>query len=184
MKKKIDSLIQSKSFVKVFIDKEDVNIEKTDGIIMFQNENFIVMSDTYDFFYCGMKLIRKKDISEIRNSDNEKVFNEIMKAEKLTDLHIELFNKYKIDFSDFKSLFNSLKFQNLPIIIECQYGKNDRFILGSIFEINEKNVRIEYINSRAEYDLIPTKVLYKDITTVCWDGQYTNLFYKYAKRIE
>ena len=185
MKQCIQKHINNKDFVKVYIsDKDDLQIERFQGYIFKQTKDFIIMNDFMDFFYDGFVILRKRDIYEIKHSNDEKFFNKILVGEKIKK---EVLNKYKeldLNLHSFEKIFESIFKTNLPVIVESKYGKDDIFQIGSIKKINKDNVKINYFNSRGEFDLKPVTAKYNKITSIKIDTNYANTFFKYAKEIK
>ncbi len=185
MKKSIAKHIENKDFVKVYIvDKEDLIITHFEGIIFEQSNKFIFMNDTNDFNFDGFIVLRKTDISEIKCTDNERFFKEIIDNEKITDLIFQRRRNLEFKLDNFQGMCNCLKNLNLPIIVECKYGNDKRFLIGPINDVEDKKVRIKYFNSRGEFDIKPVSAKYKEITFLRIDSPYANMFYKYTKEPE
>ena len=108
----------------------------------------------------------------------------MLDKEKISDFIIQ--RKEVLDFKlgGFKEMFEQIKSLNRPIMIECNYGKKDRFIIGPIIDIQDKKLRIDHFNVRGEYDLRPVSVKFKDITFFKIDSPYVEIYSKYAHRME
>ena len=185
MKKRINKHLEKRDKVKVYIVDENGNeITDFEGFIIEESEKYILMSDMFDFYYNGLVVLRKRDIYEIRCSDNEKFFKYMLDKEKITDAIFEKRNQIDFKLGSFKEMFESLQRLGIPIIIECDYGTKDRFIIGPVSDFDNKKVKINYFNSRGVYDLKPVVAKYKDITFIKIDSPYANIFFKYAKEIE
>ena len=134
MKSRIKKHIEHQDYVKVYIvDNEDLKITHFEGIIFEQSDKFVLMCDTTDFYYDGLIVLRKRDISEIKHSDNERFFKHILDSEKISDVLIQKRAAIEFKLSSFKEMFTWIKDQKRPIIVECKYDKDDRFQIGQIF---------------------------------------------------
>lgn len=185
MKKRIQKHIDKSEYVKVYIcDKDGTSIANFNGYILEQNKNHILMSTNYDFFYDGISVIRKADISEIKRTENEKFFQKIMEKENLKK---EMFDRKEIlDFhlDTYPNMFQTIREMQLPVIIEAVYGSDDRFQIGPLADSNNKQVKINYFNARGEYDLKPVSCKYKEITHFTIDSPYARLYYQYSKKVK
>lgn len=185
MKKKLRKHIQDKHFIKVYLsDNEGFTLTHFEGFLLDQNDKYIFMSDVRDFNYDGFVVARKADISEIKNSDNERFFDGILEKEGIKAAILKKASELNFTLSDFESMFQQLHKQNQAIIIECLYENDTKFQLGPVIKTNKKRVFIDYINAKGEFDLKPVSSKYKEITFFRVDSPYANLFYKYAKRID
>ena len=184
MRKRIKKHIENKDFVKVYIiDTDGDLITYFQGIIFEQSKEFILMNDTTDFNFDGFIVLRKSDVSEIKHTENETFFNLILDNEQITTF---ILNKRKeLDFSldSLEEMSNKLKVLGLPVIIECKYRKDERFIIGPIDAVSSKKVKIKYFNAKGEYELKPIPVKLSEITYLRIESPYANLYYKYAKEV-
>ena len=81
-------------------------------------------------------------------------------------------------------MFEAIREAKIPVCVEAKYGKDDRFIIGPVMECDDKKVKINYFNSRGEYEFKYTPCKYKEITYFTIDSPYANTFFKYAKTVE
>ena len=185
MKKRIQKCIDGQDYVKVHItEKKGDYIEHVDGVILDQSSDQILMSDSFDFHYDGLKVIRKRDISEIQLTDNERFMKSVLKAEGYMALVRKRREQLRLKLGSLQQIFEQLKRSKLPVIIECKYGKSDLFQIGPVLEVTDKRVTIDHFNPRGEFDTKPVITKLKDITVVQIDSPYANTFYKYTKRVE
>lgn len=183
--KKISKHIDKLRFVKVYIcDREEQSLTHFEGIIFDQNDDFIYMCDLSDFNYDGFVVLRKEDICDIKRSENEKFFNRILTEEEIVQKIKRRRKQLDFDLGDMEDMFRQLKKMNMATIVECLYESEESFQIGPIVKCKEKKMKIDYFNSRGEYDIDPVSVRYKDITFFRIDSPYANLFYKYAEHPE
>ena len=185
MKKRIQKCIDGGDYVKVHVTEPKGDyIKHVDGIILEQSPDLILMSDSFDFHYDGLTLIRKADISEIQLSDNERFMKKILKAEGYMTLVKGRHKQLGLKVGSLEQVLKHLHRTKLPVIVECKYGKHDLFQIGPIVEVTSKRVSIDHFKANGEFDAKPVITKMKDITTVQIDSPYANTFYKYAKRVD
>jgi len=183
MNKRLTKHQKKKHFVKIYLsDSDDSAITHFNGIVVDQNKNFVMMLDFSDFNYDGFVVFRKKDISEIERTRSEAFFQKILEREKC--LYNFLENRSPVKLEGMRKMFKRLKKNNIPVIVEQRYKREDIFQIGPIHGVEKKKVRINYFNSRGEYDLKPVSSRFKDITFFRIDSPYTNLFYKNSRKIK
>jgi hypothetical protein len=184
MKKIITKHIQKQHFVKVSIkDREGHHLTHFGGFIFAQSKTFLFMSDFADFNSDGFVIIRKKDVYEIKHSQNEVFYNKILVAEKIKTATFKREKELNIKLDSFQVLFKQLKVIQNAIIVESNYGKKDRFIIGKVEKVKKKTTQILYFNTIGEYDIKPTPVLYKNITFLRIDSPYAITFQRYTKTV-
>ncbi|WP_300665235.1 hypothetical protein [Fluviicola sp.] len=185
MKKRIQKHIDKEEYVKIYIvDQDGTSITNFNGYILEQDKQFILMSTNNDFFYDGITVIRKADISEIKRTENETFFQKIMEKENLEKEMFERKELLNFHLNSYQEMFQTIHQMNIPVIIETKYGDDDRFLIGPVASFHNKHVKINYFNSRGEYDLKPVSCKYKEITHLTIDSPYARLFYKYSKIVE
>jgi hypothetical protein len=181
--KKIKKHIEKLHFVKVYIcDKNEQSLTHFEGIIFDQNENFILMCDLSDFNYDGFVVLRKEDVLDIKRSENEKFFNLILKEEKIIKKIFQRNRDLDFDLGDMVDMFCQLKKMGIATIVECLYDSEESFQIGPIVKVQENKLKMDYFNSRGEFEGEPVYVKYEDITFFRFDSPYANLFLKYAER--
>lgn len=185
MKKRIQKCIDGSDYVKVHINaKKGDYITHVDGIILAQSADLILMSDSFDFHYDGLVVVRKVDISEIQLTDNERFMKRLLIAEGYMTLVKKRHKQLGLKLGSLQEVLEQLKRSKLPIIIECKYWKSDLFQIGPILDVTDKRLTIDHFNPRGEFDVKAAVTKLKDITLVRIDSPYANTFYKYAKRVQ
>jgi hypothetical protein len=185
MRKQIEKCIKGGDYVKVHLTEPKGDyIKHVDGVILEQSTDLILMSDSFDFHYDGLTIIRKRDIRDIQLSDNERFMTMILKAEGYMT-HVKKRKKQLgLNIDSLEQALAQLQRSRLPVIIECQYGKLDLFHIGPIVDVTPKRVSIHHFNAKGEYDAKPTITKLKDITTVQIDSPYANTFFKYVRKVD
>jgi len=185
MKQKLDQHILSHNYVKVYItDKESAHITHFAGIVFDQTDDLVLMSDTNDFDYDGLIVLRKNDISEIKHTDNERFVTHILEQEGLRENWLERRAAMNISLAPLQQLLEQVQALGLPIIAECRYKGDDIFQVGPIHSVTEEHLKIQYFNANGEYDLKPTLAELDAITFLRIDSPYANLMFKYAAKAE
>lgn len=185
MRKRIEKCIKAGDYVKVHLTEPKGDyIKHVDGVILEQSADLILMSDSFDFHYDGLMIIRKRDISEIQLADTERFMKMILKKEGYMTAVQKRYKHMGLKINSLEQALAQLQRSKRPVIIECKYGKHDLFQIGPIVNVTPKRVRIQHFNARGEYDAKPVITKLKDITTVRIDSPYANTFFKYVKKVD
>lgn len=185
MKKRVQKHIDKQEYVKIYIsDTDGSHITHFNGFIFEQNSKFLFLSETHDFMYDGAVVLRKKDISEIKRTENEKFIQKILEKEGLKKAFYERYQQLDFHLDSFENMFRNIQKKQIPITLEARYGKDDRFLIGPVAACTDKQVKINYFNSYGEFDLKLVPCKYKEITHFSLDSPYANLFYKYVKKVK
>jgi hypothetical protein len=170
--------IDYSSYIQINRDKIDddslscipLSIGKTLLFIKFYN----------DFSFDGYKILRIKDLTDVRYNATDQFFEEILIKEGLiVDEHQFVVNK----LDHWKDTFLELKTIDKNIIIELEdyNGHGLSFFIGKIIEIDNDSIYFHNFNSIGEWDENPVKILYKDISLVSFDDRYSRIISKYVK---
>lgn len=185
MKKEIQKHIDKRHYVKIYLEEDDGSaMENFHGFIFEQTEKFVLMCQTNDLNFDDFVVLRKRDIAKIRRVKFEKFIDKVLQKEGLKE---EMFDKHQnLDFElgSWKEMLEKLQQTDKPVIIEMNYGKYELFQLGAINSVKDKSVVLDYIAANGKYNHKPVTVKFKKITFLRFDGNYVNLFYKYAKRLK
>ncbi len=185
MKKRIEKSIKGGDYVKVHLTEPKGDyIKHVDGVILAQSSDLMLMSDSFDFHYDGLTIIRKRDISEIQLADNERFMKMILRAEGYMTEVKKRYKQLGVNIDSLEHALTQLQRMKLPVIVECKYGKLDLFQIGPVVKVTPKRVSIRHFNARGEYEAKPVITKLKDITTVQIDSPYANTFFKYVKKVD
>ena len=183
MNKRLKAHQKKQHFIKIYLaDKNGSDMAYFEGVILDQNKIFVLMIDFQDFEYDGYVIFKKKDICEIKRTENEKMFQKILEEEKILKRTLDTCKP--IELGDMKKMLSELKKRKLPLILERKYNSENVFQLGSIASVTKSGVKINYINARGEYDLKLVSSKFKKATFIKVDSPYSNLFFKYGKQVK
>lgn len=179
--KKLDKYIQKSNFVKVYIgDEEGSAIKHFEGFVFSYSDDFVFMSDLSDFNYDGFVVLRKADIVEIRCTDSEKYFENILRKENiLRQVRLQK-REYPFRLASMEKMFKNLRDMKIPVIVENLYDEEEEFLIGPIKKVESDTVYLKYFNTIGEFDKELLAVDFDKITFFSFDSPYANLFYKYA----
>ncbi len=181
--KELDKHIQKSNFVKVYLSDDDGHgLKHFEGVIFSYINDFVFMCDFSDFNPDGFVVFRKKDISEIRRTDNEKFFDKIIREENLLRNVRILKREAPFRLGTFENMFSQLKEIGIPVIIECLYEEEEVFQLGTVNQCDEDGLTLQYLSSFGVFDHEPMQVDYDDITFFRFGSPYANLFLKHASK--
>ena len=119
MRKKIRQHIRKRNYVTVYItDRDSTVIAHYNGVLLAQSDCLLLIGVMYDFFYDGLVLVRKRDISEIRYSKKEKFFNQVIENEGIKGEFLNKWLGFIFEMTDVARGLGVRHMLNLPVIIE------------------------------------------------------------------
>lgn len=174
IQQKINKHFKKGHYVKITRTIGEFEGEAT-GFIIDKSADFIMIHEVNDFQVLGYQVIPIKTISHVRYNENDKTIDQILKAEgEQPSL------KYKINLTDWKTIFNDVQETGLTVISECEDLKHDYFCIGKIKKVKDSAVYIRYFNGQGILDKENTKHRFKEITKLSFDDRYANVFSKYV----
>ena len=153
--------------------------ETSSGYILDFSDNFALLHEAGDFTLDGYMVLPVSQIKKIRHNKFDKYFKQIMIAEgEAAKVGIH----YKIDLSNWQSLFESIKSAKLNIIVECENPDIDTFTIGPILETTHNQLLMQNFDAVGILEDEPVDINFEDITKVKFDGRYINVFSKYLRK--
>lgn len=178
MYEKINHFYEKQKFARITRKvAEDWNEVSRGYIIDFSND-FVMLQECNDFKLTGFNILPIKGFKKIRYNKYDKYYDKIMALENEKE---NIGAKTKVDLTDWKSIFNSLKEKRKNIIIECENPEISTFTIGPIKKTTDKSVFIQYFDATGFIDEKPTKIKFKNITKIILDDRYIDVFSKYTR---
>lgn len=178
MREKIKDFYENQKFARITRKVAEDWIELSRGYIVDFSNEFVVIQECDDFRLLGFNILPIKDFKQIRYNNNDKYYDKIMLLEN-EKKNIGI--KTKVDITDWKSIFQSLRKKKKNVVVECENPKIDSFTIGPIKRITDKSVFIQYFNATGFLDEKPTKIEYKNISKIMFDDRYVDIFSKYTR---
>ena len=178
MKDKIKDFYENQKFARITrrVAKDWDEISR--GYIVDFSKDFVVIQECDDFRLLGFNILPITDFKSIRFNNNDKYYDKIMSLENEKE---NIGIKTKVDLSDWKNVFKSLRTNKKNVIIECENPEIGTFTIGPIKRITDKNVFIQYFNASGFLDEKLTKIEFENITKIMFDDRYIDIFSKYTK---
>ncbi len=178
MKDKIKDFYDNQKFARITRKVAEDCDEISRGYIVDFSNDFVVIQECDDFRLLGFNIFPLNDFKEIRFNNNDKYYDKIMSFEN-EKKNIGI--KTKVDLTDWKSVFYSLKKNKKNVIVECENPKIGSFTIGPIKRITDNNVFIQYFNAAGFLEDKPTKIEFDNITKIMFDDRYIDVFSKYTR---
>ncbi|RYG54416.1 MAG: hypothetical protein EOO01_01615 [Chitinophagaceae bacterium] len=168
--------IEQNNFVKISRSLPGCT-EDLRGFILAKSASFLLVQETYDFMFNGYSIMRRADISSIRNGKFEKTSKRIFKGEGLLASSLGL--DVKINLKSWQTIFTDLKKLDYHAIIKCEDKEEADFIIGPIKRISNSLVSLQYYDPKGKLKAKPDHISFPDITTVTFGDNYSTIFREY-----
>jgi hypothetical protein len=173
----LDESIKLKKRVSIFRKFSDTRVH---GCVLNFSDDFVLVHQTVDFQLDGYAILPMNTLKKVRHIEYEDFYDSIMQKEGILN---DLGMNYKIDLTNWRSIFNSIVKKGKFVTIECEDLPFKRFLLGKIENIKKKKVELFYVEADGIMEETITEQKYKEITFIRIDDRYTSLFQKYVKNI-
>lgn len=176
MQDKLKKIYDKKQLVQ--INRENLTGQSDIGFILGLNSEFVLFQNCIDFVLNGYTVIKISDITSLRSSEHERLFEKILKGEGTLD---EVGIPYDVNLDSWQSLLQGLKEMNKNVMIECEVGDEDEddFFIGKLIQINQDSVSLLFFSDLGIWDDEPDVIPFDEITKVRFDEKYINVFSKY-----
>ena len=157
----------------------DDAFEKSHGYVTDYSRNFVLLYASDDFELDGFEVFQRNSITKLQYGVSERHYDKIMNGEGQLN---KVGCNYRIDLTNWQSVFKSLKALNKNIIIENEDPNDKSFDIGEITKVTKAAVYLWYFDAQGNWNEEPTRIPYNLITLVRFDGKYVNTISKYLKK--
>ena len=154
--------------------KKDYSEDDIDGILLFENKDFVQILLERDFQFEGYQVIAKRAIQKRIKQPKSNFYRKVLEKEGA-------YKKYSnpVRFSNLKSLIEKLMKTEKFIIIERRTGYFD---LGPVIELNDKYLKLQSISTTGKNDTID-QIDLRRVFSVRWRNSYLKRFERYANKL-
>lgn len=168
--------IENKMIINII---RDFSTEIYTGFPLLISDDFLLITNVYDFFDNGYTILRLVDISDAYSKESEVFYESICIAEGLQDKAVPYFCT---DISSLWLILEQLRRYEGYISIQCEKQVKDGFFyMGNIIKIEENQLYFVSIGTDGKWEDEPCKILFDDITQICFGDNYSMTYYKYTK---
>jgi hypothetical protein len=176
---KLENLVIDSSICS--IKREKIDTYYMHGFILKCNDCCILLEYEDNFQMDGYKIIRTKDVTEVRYGEREAFVENILcnegiirgtKQPQLTNL--ENLKDILLQFADNKE----------NIIIECETNENNNFLIGKVIMCGKNTFSFLNFDMLGYWDKKPTTVFYSKVTCITIGGRYLEIISKYIKPMQ
>lgn len=179
IKQQIKYHLDNRKYCKIKRKVGDDSFEYSNGYIVDNSANFLLMQETNEFKILGYLIFPISTIVQIRFNNNDRYYDKIMQWEKQVE---NVSKKYIIDLTNWTTIFKTIKKTGFNVIIENENPNDETFDIGPIVKTTDSAVYIRYFNAKGILDNEITKITFDKITIAKFDDHYVNIFSKYLRK--
>ena len=151
-------------------------IEHIHGYAIGLSKSLLVMRWIEEFRVEGYKIVRIKDISEIRRNEYEETYDQILKHFQVPPATQ---SPKWLKYGNWKSVFNSLQKRKKCVAVNSISLNYDEFALGLVEGTGRGSISIKAFDATAKWFDEPRVFRFQQIYQVGFDDRYHKIFYKY-----
>lgn len=161
----------------------DISDDPVFGYLLSLSDDLALFHAFADFDPDGYIIIRTADVDEVRRSEHEAFWDQMLAAEKLLS---GLIRPPEINIDSIRSAINSVAslYPQMIILSERTDEEGDLwevFNIGSVVEIHEDLLEFRTYDSLGVWEEKPRTIWYSDITTIKFDTRYANIFWRHIQ---
>lgn len=139
IKQQIKYHLDNRKYCKIKRKVGDDSFEYSNGYIVDNSANFLLMQETNEFKILGYLIFPISTIVQIRFNNNDRYYDKIMQWEKQVE---NVSKKYIIDLTNWTTIFKTIKKTGFNVIIENENPNDETFDIGPIVKTTDSAVYI------------------------------------------
>lgn len=172
-----EEIIKNKWIVE--FDRKPFDKSKEFGFILDFNDKFtLIQLFDHDYFNTdGYCIFKNESVKKVRVYDKEEYFlYEVVKKKKIKPKFIP-----KVSIENWEKILQSVQ-ENFSLVqIENELINKNCCYIGIIEKISQKGFKLKEIDPSANWDEIPNRYKYKDLTKVAFDSAYINTLWEISE---
>jgi hypothetical protein len=158
------------------IERSKIDDSPIFGVVLKESDNLLMIHREVDFFFDGIMVVRRKDISKRTVGSARMVrYEKIFREEGLRNPPGRFVNG--LDVTGWKEFLEALV--GKPVLVENE--KDDLCWLGVVENCSDKEVTLRCFDSLGVYNAQSTRIPYRKITSAQFGDRYTQLQFKYSE---
>ena len=180
MHENIKNTIEDHINEKMLIHIERKNVTDNEAIVGFPiklSDDFLLMTNIFDFYDDGYTIVKTSDISEAYSKESDEFYEMICISENL----LKKADECPISsVKSMKDILSGLSKEDFFIVVECEKSE-DAFFIGKIKSIDENKVVMQSFDALGKWHDETDIIKYDDITKITFLDRYSKMYFKYMK---
>lgn len=182
MEKNFIEIIQYHIDNKMILNVERENISesvKITGFPIILTNEYLFMTNIYDFHDEGYVLIKTSDITDAYSTDDESFYESICIKERLQD---KIYSSPIKEWVDMKAFIEDIM-ERRYVTFHCEKeSEKCNFYMGKVENTTEDFVELLSLGADGKWDDKTDTLYFSNITMIVIDDYYAKMFYKYSKK--
>jgi len=156
------------------IDDHDIH-----GYVLDVSKKLVALQYVYDFNLDGLRLVRRKDITEVRRTKADAFHQKLLAAEGLERL---VPFGVKFDLENWRSIIQQLEASCPVLIFEDERRSDPQFEIGRVVNVADSQVKVLGFSAIARWAKKPTTIPYAALTCIQANNNYINTYRRHFEK--
>lgn len=150
----------------------------TDGFALAMGDDLLLMLQVRDFDPDGWAIVRLRDVTAVREGDNERFTARVLAAEGVDAALPEP----PVDVSSWQAVFAALAAGPWPLVrVEGEEPEGDGDVwVGRVLRAGDESATFRYVSPRGRWDE-PEAIPYDDVTLLTFGDGYTTVLARHVE---
>ena len=160
----------------ISIRRNEIDKNSIQGFVLASSAELVVLQYVYDFNLDGLMVLRVADITDVRWSATGKFQKGLMEREGLVQ---RVPFGASFDLGNWRAIIDQLSNEYKLMILECEAGEENLFLIGRVLKSTTAGIHFQEFSGAANWDEVPAKAKFKNITSCQVDTNYINVYQRY-----
>lgn len=147
------------------------------GVVEAAGESLVLMQALQGFHRRGFVVLRRSDVTAVREGDAERLFGRIVAAEGVDG---ELRAAPSIDLDGWWGCLRDLRRMGFALTLECEALDPPAFYLGRLEGVTRESAALRFITVEGVLERAALTVPLDDVTLAGFDDRYSTFFGRHA----
>ena len=161
----------------VGVERDDLDGNPLHGFILDFNDEWIALQKEYDFRIDGIVLVRRADITALRNSKTHKFQKQLLIDEGWFE---QIDFDFMIPHGGVSELLAELPADRIVTLEDER--EEGMFLIGPVLEVKDGVVSVRFFSGDAQWDSEPLTIKLTSITMIAFSSSYTSAYERYFLR--
>lgn len=162
----------------VSIRRSEIDDHSIQAFILDYSDSLLLLQYVYDFNLDGYMILRRSDITELRQSKTDAFQKKLLITEGLFE---KVDFSFRISLSSYNALLVSLLSDEI-VIVETELSNPADFFIGRILEANDTEAKIQYFTGIGRVLRPASSIPIADITSCQLSSNYINVYKRHFQR--
>ncbi|MCW5649005.1 MAG: hypothetical protein KIS62_04605 [Ramlibacter sp.] len=174
---KLSTLLESRSLVS--IRRRDVDDYGVQGFMVGMSENLLAIEYVYDFQIDGIMILRRSDITEVKQTGTDKFQERLLKKEGIQPGMQE---PIPLEVENWKAVIQQACLRYPLVILERELGPSPKFAIGRVQRRTSAHVELRTFTGTGKWSTETERLKYSQITCLQANTRYLGFYQRHFER--